>query len=71
MERHTLTRNGEPDGEPIGVGFYHSLSNVTVNYGCLSTEFPNGMIRRVFLDKDGRAYMTGWFRPEAYGRQAA
>jgi hypothetical protein len=65
IERHTLTRDGSPEGEPIGVGFYYRGWRDTP-MGCLSKTFPNGMIRRVFVDKDGRSLCVGWFRPNAY-----
>ena len=65
MERRTLTRNGKDDGEPIGVGYYYpGWSDIPA--GCISPEFPNGTVRRVFVDRVGRSLMTGWFKASAY-----
>ncbi|MFE8916889.1 hypothetical protein [Streptomyces globisporus] len=63
--RKTITRGGEPWGEPVGEAIYYPGWRDTPAY-CVSKEFPSGMIRKVFTDKDGRALMTGWFFPEAY-----
>lgn len=52
-------------GEPCGVGFYYPNWRDAPRY-VERTEFPNGMIRKVFVDKHGRPLMTGWFYPNAY-----
>lgn len=57
-ERPTLTRNG-------WVGYYYSGWR-DIPAGCISREFPNGTIRRVFVDRVGRPLMTGWFKASSY-----
>lgn len=68
IERRTLTRNGDPEGEPIGVGYYYpGWQERDFPARCLSkTTFPNGVVRRVFVDREGRALCTGWFWPRAH-----
>ncbi|WP_327292473.1 hypothetical protein [Streptomyces sp. NBC_01198] len=67
IERRTLTHNGKDDGRPIGVAFYHPGWRCPIRQArqrVLRVEFPNGMVRRVWMDKDGKAYMTGWFKED-------
>lgn len=63
MIRKTLTHNAEDGGRPIGVGYYMpGYEAVATNpVGFHSRRYPNGVVRRVWTDKDGRAAMVGWF----------
>lgn len=62
----TETRELQVDELTIGVGFFHTEEPISRKFGCLTTRFPNGMVRRTFLDREGRSYMTGWFYPGAF-----
>ncbi|MFE5663374.1 hypothetical protein ACFQ7W_05485 [Streptomyces niveus] len=61
IEVRTLTRNGEPDGEPIGVGYYLPGWKDTRPRRCWGNDYPSGAYRRVWVDSEGRSLMIGWF----------
>ncbi|WP_031513644.1 hypothetical protein [Streptomyces sp. NRRL F-5123] len=62
-----LTHNSKDDGQPIGLGIYyiddnHIRQTKLRTAACVSTDLPNGGRRSVFVDRDGRAIATGWFK---------
>ncbi|WP_432006330.1 hypothetical protein [Streptomyces parvus] len=59
--KRTLTRNGEPDGEPIGVGYFGPDWQAWRPRRCFGNDYESGAYRRVWVDADGRSVMVGWF----------
>jgi hypothetical protein len=51
------------DGSRIGVGYFHPdyMSRFPTLPNFISHRYANGVYRRVWSDRDGRAIMIGWF----------
>ncbi|MFF3006333.1 hypothetical protein ACFVTF_26415 [Kitasatospora sp. NPDC057940] len=52
-----------PQGEEIGTGYYHFGWTATRTDRVLRHTYPDGTERLVWADVDGRALITGWFKP--------
>lgn len=63
MERKILTHNAEDDGRPIGVGYYLPGFKDQWRYTkwVVKRDYPNGWRRIVWVDRDCRSLMIGWF----------
>ncbi|MFE2104329.1 hypothetical protein ACFXAF_00405 [Kitasatospora sp. NPDC059463] len=58
--RHTLRG---PSGTWIGTGFFHPRWTLGGARFAFRHTYPDGTERHVWVDRDGRALMVGWFKP--------